>query len=120
MSIKKYIPNSITSLNLLSGCISILLSFEGYMLAAVYLIFLAAIFDFLDGMTARLLKAYSVLGKELDSLADVVSFGVAPAFIVFQMEANDYRLIRNNSSFISNGQALRPETLDQPHPGNRW
>jgi len=85
MSIKKYIPNSITSLNLLSGCISILLSFEGYMLAAVYLIFLAAIFDFLDGMTARLLKAYSVLGKELDSLADVVSFGVAPAFIVFQM-----------------------------------
>lgn len=55
------------------------------MLAAVYLIFLAAIFDFFDGMTARLLNAYSELGKELDSLADVVSFGVAPAFIIFQM-----------------------------------
>ncbi|MGE0087874.1 MAG: CDP-diacylglycerol--serine O-phosphatidyltransferase [Bacteroidales bacterium] len=85
MRIKKHIPNTITSLNLLSGCISILLSFEGYMLAAVYLIFLAAIFDFLDGMSARLLNVYSLLGKELDSLADIVSFGVAPAFIVFQM-----------------------------------
>ncbi len=85
MVIKKYIPNTITSLNLLSGCISILLSFEGYMLAAVYLIFLAAVFDFLDGMSARLLNVYSLLGKELDSLADIVSFGVAPAFIVFQM-----------------------------------
>jgi len=84
-SIKRHIPNTITSLNLLSGCISIVLSFEGYLLAAVYLIFLAAIFDFFDGMTARLLHVYSELGKELDSLADVVSFGVAPAFIVFQM-----------------------------------
>ncbi|OFX45794.1 MAG: CDP-diacylglycerol--serine O-phosphatidyltransferase [Bacteroidetes bacterium GWC2_33_15] len=84
-SIKRHIPNTITSLNLLSGCLSILLSFEGYILAAVYLIFFAAIFDFLDGMTARLLKVYSTLGKELDSLADVISFGAAPAFIVFQM-----------------------------------
>ena len=84
-AIKRLIPNTITSLNLLSGCISILLSFEGYLLAAVYLIFLAAILDFFDGMSARLLNVYSVLGKELDSLADVVSFGVAPGFIVFQM-----------------------------------
>ncbi|OFX85783.1 MAG: CDP-diacylglycerol--serine O-phosphatidyltransferase [Bacteroidetes bacterium GWF2_33_16] len=83
--LKRHIPNTITSLNLLAGCISIVLSFEGYLLAAVYLIFLAAIFDFFDGMTARLLKVYSEMGKELDSLADVVSFGVAPAFIVFQM-----------------------------------
>lgn len=86
--IKKHIPNTITSLNLLSGCISITLVFEGYLLFAVYLIFLAAIFDFLDGMSARLLNSYSVVGKELDSLADVVSFGVAPSVIIFHMMKN--------------------------------
>ena len=85
INIKKYIPNSITSLNLLSGCISITLAFEGYLLYAVYMIFAAAIFDFFDGMSARLLNAYSVMGKELDSLADLVSFGVAPSVIIFHM-----------------------------------
>lgn len=84
-AIKRHIPNTITSFNLFSGCLSIVLSFEGYLLAAIYLIFVAAIFDFLDGMTARLLKVYSALGKELDSLADVVSFGVAPSVIVYHM-----------------------------------
>ena len=83
--IKTHIPNTITSLNLLSGCISIALAFEGYILFAVYMIFLAAIFDFMDGMSARLLKAYSVVGKELDSLADLVSFGVAPSVIIFHL-----------------------------------
>lgn len=85
ISIKRHIPNTITSLNLLSGCISVVLAFEGYTLYAVYMIFLAAFFDFLDGMTARLLGAYSVVGKELDSLADMVSFGVAPSVIIFHM-----------------------------------
>lgn len=85
INIKKYIPNTITSLNLLSGCISIALAFEGYLLYAVYMIFFAALFDFFDGMSARLLNAYSAIGKELDSLADIVSFGVAPSFIVFHM-----------------------------------
>ncbi len=85
IGIKKFIPNTITSLNLLSGCISIALAFEGYLLFSIYMIFLAAVFDFFDGMSARLLKAYSVVGKELDSLADMVSFGVAPSVIVFHM-----------------------------------
>ncbi len=85
VSLKKHIPNTITSLNLLSGCISIALAFEGYMLLAVYMIFLAAFFDFMDGMSARLLKAYSIVGKELDSLADIVSFGIAPSVIVFHL-----------------------------------
>lgn len=84
-SLKRYIPNFITSLNLLSGCLSIVLAFEGYLLLAVYMIFLSAIFDFFDGMSARLLKVYSEVGKQLDSLADVVSFGVAPSVIVFSM-----------------------------------
>jgi len=87
-SIKRYIPNFITSLNLLSGCLSIVLAFEGYLLLAVYMIFLSAIFDFFDGMSARLLKVYSEVGKQLDSLADVVSFGVAPSVIVFSMMKN--------------------------------
>ena len=79
----KHIPNSITCCNLLSGCISILLMCNGCALAAGIMIFVAAIFDFFDGFAARLLKAYSPLGAQLDSLSDVVSFGVAPAFIIY-------------------------------------
>lgn len=80
---KKHIPNAITCCNLLSGCISIVLMCNGYAVAAGVMIFLAAVFDFFDGFAARLLKAYSPLGAQLDSLSDVVSFGVAPSFIVY-------------------------------------
>ncbi len=80
---KKHIPNSITCCNLLSGCISIVLMFNGYAVAAGAMIFIAAVFDFFDGFSARLLKAYSPLGAQLDSLSDVVSFGVAPSFIIY-------------------------------------
>ncbi len=80
---RKQIPNLITLLNLLSGCIAIVMAFEGNYTAVVLWVGAAALFDFLDGMAARLLKAYSTIGRELDSLADVVSFGVAPAFSVF-------------------------------------
>ena len=83
MKIIKHIPNSITCCNLLSGCVSILLSRQGHWELAGIMIFVAALFDFLDGFAARLLKAYSPLGAQLDSLADVVSFGVAPSFIMF-------------------------------------
>ena len=79
----KHIPNSITCCNLLSGCISIVLICNGYAVAAGAMIFIAAVFDFLDGFAARLLKAYSPLGAQLDSLSDVVSFGVAPSFIIY-------------------------------------
>ncbi len=79
----KHIPNAITCCNLLSGCISIVLMCNGYAVAAGAMIFLAAIFDFFDGFAARLLKAYSPLGAQLDSLSDVVSFGVAPSFIIY-------------------------------------
>lgn len=83
MSIVKHIPNSITSLNLLSGCFAVVFSFAGNFKAALFMIIASAIFDFCDGFAARLLKAYSPMGKELDSLADMVSFGLAPAVIVF-------------------------------------
>jgi CDP-diacylglycerol--serine O-phosphatidyltransferase len=85
MAIKKYIPNIITSLNLVSGLVSITLIFERNFIMAGVFIFIAAVFDYLDGMVARLLDARSELGKQLDSLADVVSFGVAPGILIFQM-----------------------------------
>lgn len=83
--IKKHIPNFITSLNVLSGSIAVVFILKGQLTTAVILILLAAIFDFLDGMSARLLKAYSPMGKELDSLADVISFGLAPGLIMYKL-----------------------------------
>ena len=80
--IKKHIPNTITCLNLLSGCVSILFTCYNHPMWAAAMIFVAAVFDFLDGFAARLLNAKSAIGAELDSLSDVVSFGVAPSFIV--------------------------------------
>lgn len=85
MTLLKNIPNLITLLNLFSGILSIYFASKGDLSLAGWLVFLAAIFDFMDGMSARLLKAWSEIGKQLDSLADVVSFGVAPAFIVHHL-----------------------------------
>ncbi|MEG1546070.1 MAG: CDP-diacylglycerol--serine O-phosphatidyltransferase [Bacteroides sp.] len=83
--ITRHIPNTVTCLNLFSGCIACVMAFEAKYELAVSFIILGAIFDFFDGMLARLLHAPSSIGKELDSLADDVSFGVAPALIVFSL-----------------------------------
>lgn len=83
MVIKKHVPNFITCLNLFCGCASIVFSTQGMIVLAAYFIFAAIILDFFDGLAARLLKAYTEIGKQLDSLADMVSFGTAPAFILF-------------------------------------
>ncbi len=85
MNIRQHIPNTITIFNLLSGVISLTLTFKGDYVNASLFIFLAAVFDFLDGNAARMLNAHSDLGKQLDSLADMVSFGVAPGVMIFQM-----------------------------------
>lgn len=85
MRLKNFVPNTITLFNLLSGIISIYCAMTGQLDMAAWLIFAAAVFDFFDGMAARLLHAKSLIGEQLDSLADVVSFGVAPGFILFQM-----------------------------------
>jgi CDP-diacylglycerol--serine O-phosphatidyltransferase len=77
------IPNIITSLNLLLGCASAACAVNGNMAAAFWCVVAAAIADFLDGFAARLLRQYSEIGKQLDSLADVVSFGFAPAFMLY-------------------------------------
>lgn len=79
------IPNVITLLNLLTGCISIVCVFNNKLIAGAILVFVAGLFDFLDGLAARLFKSYSELGKQLDSLADVVSFGVAPSVVLYQL-----------------------------------
>jgi CDP-diacylglycerol--serine O-phosphatidyltransferase len=79
----RHIPNFITSLNLASGFAAIIFIFNGNPVTAGWLILAAMVFDFFDGFASRLLKAYSDMGKELDSLADVVSFGVAPGLIIY-------------------------------------
>ncbi|MBI9037646.1 MAG: CDP-diacylglycerol--serine O-phosphatidyltransferase [Bacteroidales bacterium] len=88
MKVKIHIPNAITLLNLLSGCFSIVSAFEGDLIGAAYFIFLAAILDFMDGTFARILNARTEIGKQLDSLADMVSFGLAPGFILFHLINN--------------------------------
>ena len=82
---KKHIPNTITALNLISGCIAVQFALNGDPLFCAIFIILSAIFDFFDGFVARLLKVSSDIGKELDSLADVISFGFAPAALVCSM-----------------------------------
>jgi CDP-diacylglycerol---serine O-phosphatidyltransferase len=84
-SIFFWVPNAITSMNLVCGSLAVFFAVDGQLGWAAIFIFSASVFDFLDGFAARFLKAYSVIGKELDSLADMVSFGLAPAAIVFTM-----------------------------------
>lgn len=82
------LPNLITCANLLSGCVGIWLAMRGDLVTAGYLVGLAAAFDFADGLVARAMKLYSPVGKELDSLADVVSFGVLPGVLMAQLLAS--------------------------------
>lgn len=93
MNINKHIPNFFTSLNLVSGCLAIVFAAKLEFSLALNFVIIAAIFDFIDGMSARILNVRSALGVQLDSLSDVVSFGVAPAFIIFQF-------MMENKSFL--------------------
>ncbi|MES2763596.1 MAG: CDP-alcohol phosphatidyltransferase family protein [Bacteroidota bacterium] len=85
MSIKRHIPNAITCCNLLCGCLAIVQSFEGNLVNAAYLVSLALIFDFFDGFAARMLRVASPIGKDLDSLADMATFGVVPGVVMFKL-----------------------------------
>lgn len=84
MSIKKHIPNTITCCNLISGCIATYCAFQAAFELALLFIVIGAVFDFFDGMVARMLHVSSPIGKELDSLADDITFGFAPSAIVFE------------------------------------
>lgn len=84
------LPNTLTLLNLVSGCLSIVSALEGGLLLAGILVLAAAVFDFFDGFAARLIGVSSALGKELDSLSDVVSFGVAPSVLLYVLMRQNY------------------------------
>jgi len=84
-SSKIFIPNTITSLNLLCGAIAIVLAIQGEVKIAGILILLASVFDFFDGFVARKIGAMSEFGKQLDSMADLVSFGMAPTAIMYEL-----------------------------------
>lgn len=90
MSVKKQIPNAITLLNLLCGSLAVTFAFEGQLQTGVYLVFAGLLFDFADGFVARLLKVSSPLGGELDSLADLITFGLFPSVLVYQVLKTDY------------------------------
>ncbi len=81
---KKHIPNAITTMNLICGCFAISNAFEGNLYISCYLIIFATFFDFFDGMAARLLHVSNPLGEQLDSLADMISFGLTPGIILYQ------------------------------------
>ena len=80
---KKHIPNLLTCCNAFLGSLAVVFALRGFVETAVFLILGAALFDFFDGFVARLLNAKSIIGKDLDSLADVISFGLAPATILY-------------------------------------
>jgi CDP-diacylglycerol--serine O-phosphatidyltransferase len=104
---KKHIPNIITLSNLVCGTLAVWQALQGNLICAALFIFLGAFFDFFDGMTARLLHVQSAIGKELDSLSDVVTFGVAPGFIVFS-------LLETTTSQLSNMEWMKFVALLMP------
>lgn len=83
--VSKHVPNAITCANLFSGCIGIVFAFQENLIFAAYALFLAAIFDFFDGFASRVLQSFSGIGKDLDSLADMVSFGFLPSAIMYEL-----------------------------------
>ena len=103
---KKHIPNTITCLNLISGCIATYFAFQSNYGMALLFIVIGAVFDFFDGMVARLLHVSSPIGKELDSLADDITFGFAPSAIVFGFlreigtEANSSLILHSSLPFV--------------------
>ncbi|HOX82423.1 MAG TPA: CDP-diacylglycerol--serine O-phosphatidyltransferase [Chryseolinea sp.] len=84
----KHLPNFLTCCNLVCGCLGIIFLFEGSAIPTAYFVIAAGIFDFFDGFAARIFKSNSAIGKELDSLADMVSFGVLPAFFMYSILAS--------------------------------
>ena len=108
MALYKHIPNTITSMNLLSGILGVIFALEGRLEWALPLMILAAVFDFFDGLAARLLDAHSPIGADLDSLADVVSFGVLPALMLYKvMPADAPAILRYIPLFVAVMSAVR-------------
>ena len=106
MVIKRLIPNLLTAGNLVGGIFAIVLTLQGRVDLAPYCIFVSAIFDFLDGFAARLLRVQSELGKQLDSLADMVTFGVAPGVIIYELIRNHYAISYFAQDYIPSSWGL--------------
>ncbi|MFY0651597.1 MAG: CDP-diacylglycerol--serine O-phosphatidyltransferase [Cyclobacteriaceae bacterium] len=109
MTKKGYIPNIFTSINLILGCLAIIEIFEGKLEYVPYYVWLAGVVDFLDGFSARLTSSTSPIGKDLDSLADLVSFGVVPSLLVYSLlkQYSDHDLLPYLAIFIAVFSALR-------------
>ncbi len=106
LSIRQNIPNAITLLNLFLGCVAIVCAFNGLLTYVPIIVFIAGLADFADGLAARVLKVHSPLGGQLDSLADMVTFGVVPGIAMFQLLA---------LSFDPNPNLMDPRPDSAPH-----
>lgn len=97
----RHIPNILTCLNLFSGCIAVVAIFHGRMDYAALLICASLAFDFLDGFVARITNSYSEFGKQMDSLADVITFGLVPGLILYHLmlKSNFFILFENRLLF---------------------
>lgn len=110
MTIRKHIPNALTLCNLLCGCLGCMFAFEGKPMYTFYAVIASGVFDFLDGFSARLLKAYSGIGKELDSLADLISFALSPAltlYTAYSLTAHSLPWLAYSALLIAAFSALR-------------
>lgn len=107
MNIRKHIPDSITSMNLLCGVVGVILTLKGRPDLGFVCMILGAVFDFFDGFAARLLKASSGIGKELDSLADMVSFGVLPSVMLFYSSGANSLILKYFPIILAAFSALR-------------
>lgn len=108
MNLIKYIPNTFTTLNLLAGCMGLIALYEGDLTQGAMFILIGSVFDFLDGFSARILKATSRIGKELDSLADLVTFGILPAFLLYHLiQEQGVHYLSMISLFVVIGSAFR-------------
>jgi CDP-diacylglycerol---serine O-phosphatidyltransferase len=104
----RHIPNFLTCCNLLCGCFGIVYLLEGRDVPAAYFVWAACVFDFFDGFAARLLKVSSPIGKELDSLADMISFGVLPSMVMYDLlKASDHEFVPYIAFMIAVFSALR-------------
>lgn len=108
MAIKKHIPNSITLLNLLSGVLAVFFAIFGDLTTAGYLVVLGIVFDFFDGFAARILQVQGELGKQLDSLADMVTSGVVPGIVMFQLIATAVGVTDITTLFSVDGFQILP------------
>lgn len=106
---KKHLPNFLTCCNLICGCLGVVFVLDGRDFPAAYFVWLAGLFDFFDGFAARMLKVTSPIGKELDSLADMVSFGLLPSVVMYKMisESTDMSVLPYIAFTIAVFSALR-------------